>query len=177
MVAERCGGTLTNTGSITISNSGGPDGYGIYNVSLFTNSATGTFTINPSPASDDAGGFYNADSFTNFGTFTNNRGIFNQADPSASTWGSFNNAGTMINYGTTYAGTISAGTGTFYNNSIMINLGTITSHGIFFDESESLNGSTMINYGTFYNYGLIGGGVNKGVCIDGPGEPGGSGCG
>jgi hypothetical protein len=166
-------GTLTNAGSITILSSGDSNGYGIYNVSLFTNSTTGTFTIDPSPASDDAGGFYNAGSFTNYGTFTNNRGTL-EALIEGKQIGSYNNAGTMINYGTTYAGTISAGTGTFYNNSIMINLGKITSHGIFFDESESLNGSTMINYGTFYNYGAIGGGVNKGICID---EPGGGGCG
>jgi hypothetical protein len=42
-------GTITNAGSITISNSGASNGYGVYNVSLFTNSATGTFTIDPSP--------------------------------------------------------------------------------------------------------------------------------
>jgi hypothetical protein len=157
-------GTLTNAGSITILSSGDSNGYGIYNVSLFTNSTTGTFTIDPSPASDDAGGFYNAGSFTNYGTFTNNRGSYNNGDdPAVSNWGSFNvPVGTMINYGTTSA------TGTFYNQLIMLNYGTITSQGTFYDETY-----LMINYGTFYNYGIIFKGTNKGICID---EVGGSGC-
>jgi hypothetical protein len=149
-------GTLTNAGSITIANSGDYNGFGIYNQGLFTNSASGEFTINEPPevAHDAAVGFWNGGSFTNFGKFTNDRGVY---APPTVTWGSFNPAGTMIIHGTTSA------RGTFYNSLIMINLGTITSHGLFADEST---GATMINYGTFYNYGFIGGGVNKGICID-----------
>ncbi len=179
-------GTLTNDGNIAIQSSGDSNGglqygYGIYSVSFFTNSASGTLTINPSPVDDDAGGFYNKGSFTNFGTFINNRGNIDEVDITKSTWGSVNElSGTMINYGTTNAGTITPGTGTFYNDSLMVNLGRITSHGVFVDVSYGSNGSTMINYGTFFNYGLIGGGVNKGVCIDEPAtdtSPAGGGCG
>ena len=170
-------GAMTNAGRITISNSGDSSGNGIYSGGLFTNSATGTFTINPSAASDDAAiGFYNKGSFTNYGTFTNNRGSFNEVNPPTSTWGSFNElGGTMINYGTTYAGTTPDRTGTFYNDAIMINLGKITSYGVLVDltENESPLGSTMINFGTLYNYGAIYGGTNKGICIDEPGAPGG----
>lgn len=154
-------GTMTNTGSIAISSSGDSNngaqyGYGIYNISLFTNSATGTFTINPSPFSDDARGFYNAGSFTNYGTFTNDRGSYT-GDLITSTWGSYNWAGTMINYGTTSA------KGTFYNNLMMLNYGTTTSHGTLVDATPD---KLMINYGTFYNYATIIGGTNKAICID-----------
>ncbi len=162
-------GTMKNAGSIPISSSGesGIDsngklqyGYGIYNVGFFTNSTTGTFTVNPSPVSDDARGFYNAGSFTNYGTFINNRGsVEDRTDPNLGRWGSFNNSGTMINYGTTSA----SATGTFYNNLIMLNYGTITSYGVFDDETQGL---AMINYGTFYNYGTILGGTNRAICID-----------
>jgi len=135
-------------------------------VARFTNEPSGTFAINP--GASDAGGFYNAGSFTNYGTFINNRGTFETLGAQVQI-GSFNNNGTMINYGTTYAGTASApGTGTFLNyegSSIMINLGKITSYGILADMTAA---ATMINYGTFYNYGGIGGGINKGVCIDEP---------
>lgn len=159
-------GTLTNAGRITIANGGDANGYGIYNVALFTNEPSGTFAINP--GASDAGGFYNAGSFTNYGTFINNRGTFETLGAQVQI-GSFNNNGSMINYGATYAGTASAlGTGTFVNyegSSIMINLGKITSYGIFADMTAA---ATMINYGTFYNYGGIGGGINKGVCIDEP---------
>lgn len=157
-------GAMTNAGSMTIANSGDANGFGIYNVAVFTNGTTGSFTINP--GSSDAGGFYNAGSYTNYGTFTNNRGTEETLNAGTQI-GSFNNYGSMMNYGTTYAGTSSTpGTGTFLNyagSSIMINLGKITSYGIFADISD---GATMINYGTFYNYGGIGGGINKGICID-----------
>ncbi len=163
-------GTVTNAGSITISNSGSPADYGIYNVGLFTNSDTGKFTINePSQGVHDAAvGLYNAGSFTSFGMFTNDRGALTET---LQTWGSFNPAGTMINYGTTSA------TGTWYNNLVMINLGTVTNYGIMWDESAA---KTMINYGTIYNYGYIDRGTDKGICIDEPSTdpnvPPGSGC-
>ncbi len=166
---------MTNAGSITISSSGASQlphpgdpeserqyGYGIYNNALITNSATGTLAIEPSQESDDARGLYNSLSFTNYGTFTNDRGSYN-GDVTTSTWGSYNvQPGTMINYGTTSA------TGTFHNELIMLNYGTITSQGTFDD-----NTGLMINYGTFYNYGRINGGTNKGICIDEPGAYGG----
>ena len=164
-------GTMTNAGSIQISNSGknvnGQFGYGIYNGGLITIAATGTFAINASsgtPETDDAGGFYNSGSFTNYGTLINNRG--NLTDPQAQV-GSFNNEGTMINYGTTYAGSENAPcTGIFVNwegGSIMVNLGKIINWGGLGDISSS---TTMINHGTIYNYGGISGGKNRGVCID-----------
>ena len=164
-------GAMTNAGSITISNSGDSSGWGVYNVGLFTNSAKGTFTINPSPASDDAGsgGFYNKGSITSHGTFTNNRGTVESLYGPTPIWGSYNeDPGTMINYGTTFVDADGAldspdFKGTFYNNSVMINLGHITSHGVLFDESA---GATMINFGTIYNYGGIGNGTNKGICVD-----------
>ncbi len=157
-------GTMTNAGSIIISSSGdsnGPNGvqysYGIYNQGLFTISDTGTFTILPSPITDDSRGLYNGGSFTNYGTVTNDRGSFSEGDDSSkANWGSYNEAGTMINYGTTYA------KGTFYNNLVMLQYGTVTSSGTFDDET----GHSMINYGTFYNSGLILGGKNRGICID-----------
>jgi hypothetical protein len=64
------------------------------------------------------------------------------------------------------------GTGTFYNEFIMMTLGEITSYGVMYDSGYSI----MVNYGTIYNYGQIYGGGNVGICIDEPGNPGGSGC-
>lgn len=162
-------GTLTNAGKITVQNSGDSSGYGLYNVGLFTNLTSGSFIINPSQVvGDAAGGLYNSGNFTNFGQFTNDRGVFNPAAPATSTWGSVNPYGTMINHGNTDA------TGTFYNEAVMINLGTITSSGVFADLSTQL---TMINYGTLYNYGVIHGGTNKGMCIDETtANPGATGC-
>ena len=167
-------GTLTNTGSMSVSNSGegysgdgnycgplptDPCGYGVYNQGLFTNAATGEFAIHPSPvAGDPARGLFNGGSITSYGTFINDRGIFSDAQQ---TWGSFN-GGTMINYGTTTA------KGTWANGGVMINLGTVTngtetSYGVMYDVSP---GHTMLNYGTIYNYGWIKAGVNQGICID-----------
>ena len=154
-------GTLTNAGRITISNSGANGGYGIYNGGVIT--TTGSFTINASSADPDdlAGGFYNSGSFTNYGTLTNNRGT----SPSSSL-GSFNSGGTMINYGTTYVGTADAPGGVFVNwegSSMMINLGKIINWGGLIDVTQA---ATMVNYGTIFNYGGIGGGTNRGICID-----------
>lgn len=165
-------GTVTNAGSMTIANSGDASGNGLYNQGLFTNTATGSFTISPAQSVDDASvGMSNGGSFTSYGTFTNDRGVFNPTEPWLSTWGSFNWAGTMINYGQ------ASGTGTWYNHVVMVNLGTVTNRGVMGDDSD---GVTMINYGTIYNFGLIGGGVNKGICVDEPSTdpnvPGGSGC-
>ncbi|MGE5098231.1 MAG: hypothetical protein ACM3SO_24060 [Betaproteobacteria bacterium] len=154
-------GTLTNAGSMTISNSGDSNSYGLYNQGVFTISANGTFTIEPS--SSAATGVVNGGSITSFGTFTNNRGAADNPDGPLGTL----NFGTMVNYGSTFA------TGVFYTEGIMVNLGTITNHGAMLDGSYS---QTMLNYGTIYNYGGIGGGVNKGFCIDEPGDPPGSGC-
>ncbi len=161
-------GTLTNAGSITISSSGdsnGPSGvqfsYGIYNQGLFTISDSGTFTILPSPNDDDSRGLWNGGSFTNYGTVTNDRGSYFDGDGqglSTAIWGSYNEAGTMINYGTTYA------KGTFYNSLIMLQYGTVTSSGTFYDATDPV--LLMTNYGTFYNSGLIIGGKNRGICID-----------
>ncbi len=164
-------GTMTNAGSIQISNSGknvnGQFGYGVYNGGIIT--TTGTFAINASSsgdlATDDAGGFYNSGSFTNYGTLINNRGKL--ADGETAQLGSFNNQGTMINYGTTYVGSAQTpNTGMFVNysgSSIMINLGKIINYGGLGDATVE---STMMNYGTIYNYGGIGGGTNRGICID-----------
>ena len=117
---------------------------------------------------DAASGLYNAGSFTSFGTFTNDRGF---ATTDQQSWGSFNPAGTMVNYGTTNS------TGTWYNNRVMINLGTITNHGAMIDASAA---KTMSNYGTIYNYGYIDRGTEYGICIDEPSPdgviPAGSGC-
>lgn len=156
--------TITNAGSIAIVNSGDAGGRGISNAGSFTNSATGTFTINPSGVQDDAAlGFRNNGSFTNYGTFTNNRGTLNESDPINSTWGSYNlEPGSMMNYGKTYVGTPAGARGTFYNEFIMLNLGEITSYGVLADTT----GLMMINFGTLYNYGQIFGGNNKGICID-----------
>ena len=162
---------MTNAGSITISSSGESQvnekgelqyGYGIYNQGLFTSS--GHLHYPSLPISDDSRGLYNGGSFTNIGTFTNNRGSYD-GDPISWTWGSYNESGTMINYGTTNA------TGTFFNSLIMLNYGIITSSGTFADET----GDSMINYGKFYNYGTIYGGTNKGICIDEPLSGGGCG--
>ena len=151
-------GTVTNAGSMTLSNSGGYSGYGVYNQGTFMNTASGSFTINASTEPGDfSAGLWNGGSFTSYGTFTNNRGAINFENEQLSTWGSFNEAGSMINYGITNA------TGTFYNGSVMINLGTLTNYGILVDLSD---GQTMINYGTIYNYGGIGNGVNRGMCVD-----------
>jgi hypothetical protein len=162
-------GTITNAGSMTLANSGDGGGRGLSNAGSFTNSATGTFTINPSAVTDVLTfGMRNNGTFTNFGTFINNRGSYN-GDPLTATWGSYNiSPGAMMNYGRTYVGTPTEGTGTFYNEFMMINLGEITSYGVMYDA-----GFIMVNYGTIYNYGLIVGGGNVGICIDEPGGAGG----
>ncbi|HET9651120.1 MAG TPA: hypothetical protein VFP36_02965 [Usitatibacter sp.] len=154
-------GTVTNAGSMTISNSGDSDSRGLYNQGVFTISANGILTIEPS--SDAAMGVVNGGSITSFGTYTNNRGALDNPEASLGTY----NFGTMVNYGSIFA------SGIFYNESIMVNIGTITSHGGMADVSY---GQTMLNYGTIYNYGGIGGGVNKGFCIDEPGDLPGFGC-
>ena len=170
--------TITNAGVMTIANSGdaGVDGVGggrgLSNAGSFTNAATGTLTINPSPsgvAGDAAWGLRNNGSFTNLGTFINNRGVYS-GNPDTSTWGSYNlEPGAMMNYGRTYVGTPSDGSGTFFSVSLMMNLGEITSYG-------ALIGGAYLNYGTIYNYGFIQSGADVGICIDEPGNPGGSGC-
>jgi hypothetical protein len=163
-------GTMTNAGRMTTANSGDAEGRGISNSGSFTNTATGTYTINPSAVSGDvAWGLRNNGSFTNFGTFTNNRGRLNDIDLPSMPWGSYNlSPGAMLNYGKTYVGTPSDAAGTFYNEFIMINFGEITSYGGLADVY-----GLMINYGTLYNYAQIGGGGNVGICINEPGSPGG----
>jgi hypothetical protein len=162
-------GTITNAGSMTLANSGDGYGRGLSNAGSFTNSATGIFTINSSTVTDvNAYGMRNNGTFTNFGTFINNRGTYS-GDPLLATWGSYNiSPGAMMNYGKTYVGTSTDGSGAFYNEVMMINLGEITSYGVMYDA-----GAFMANYGTIYNYGLIVGGGNVGICIDEPGAPGG----
>lgn len=161
-------GTMTNAGRITVANTGDGDSRGISNSGSFTNSPTGTFTINASTVSDVlAFGFRNNGSFTNFGTFVNNRGSYNKDTPADGTWGSYN-IGMMVNYGRTFGGTSAQRTGTFFAEGFMINLGEITSYGLFYDMS-----GMMANFATFYNYGLIVGGGNLGICLDEPGSFGG----
>lgn len=166
-------GTITNAGSMTLANTGDGDGRGLSNAGSFTNSSTGTFTINPSEVTDvSTFGMRNNGTFTNFGTFINNRGSYDESNPLNTTWGSYNiSPGAMMNYGRTYVGTSTGRTGTFYNELMMLNLGEITSYGVMYDA-----GGIMVNYGTIYNYGLINGGANVGICFDEPGDPGGSGC-
>lgn len=168
----RWNAVVTNSGSVTVKNTGdfvgmdfesdpaSPNGYGVYNVGFFMNTATGKFTIDPNEGLDTAIGLFVSGVFTNYGTFRNNRGVMDQ------TWGSVNPSGTMINYGTTLVGLVDStpiATGTFYNHLVMMNLGTITSYGLMADDSAD---KTMINYGTIYNHGRIDAGVNHGLCID-----------
>lgn len=161
-------GALTNAGGITTANTGDGGSRGISNSGAFVNAATGTFTIGASSVSDVlAYGFRNNGSFTNFGTFINNRGVFNLDLAADSTWGSYN-LGVMINYGKTLVGTSASHAGTFQNEGLMLNLGEITSYGTFNDMTGS-----MVNLGTFYNYWLINGGGNLGICVDQPGSLGG----
>jgi hypothetical protein len=141
----------------------------VSNSGSFINAVTGTFTIGASTVTDVlAYGFRNNGTFTNFGTFINNRGSYDNSVPENSTWGSYN-LGTMVNYGKNYTGTAAQRTGSFYNEALLLNLGEITSYGDIIDV-----GAFMVNYATLYNYGRILGGVNLGICIDQPGSFGGS---
>jgi hypothetical protein len=161
-------GTLTNAGRLTTGEGGDGASRGVSNSGSFINAVTGTFTIGASTVTDVlAYGFRNNGTFTNFGTFINNRGSYDNSVPENSTWGSYN-LGTMVNYGKNYTGTAAQRTGSFYNEALLLNLGEITSYGDIIDV-----GAFMVNYATLYNYGRILGGVNLGICIDQPGSFGG----
>jgi hypothetical protein len=156
-------GDLTNAGILTTGNGGDGSSRGLSNSGAFTNTATGTFTIGASSVTDPlAYGFRNNGTFTNVGTFINNRGQLDDIDYLLSTWGCYN-IGTMINYGVTFVGSEAVPVGSFYNEAILLNIGDITTYGTLFDA-----GGYMVNYATIYNFGLIVGGANLGICLDEP---------
>jgi hypothetical protein len=138
------GGTVTNHGTITISNRNSASGslsVGFYNEAGGTVTNYGTITISNGGRLGYASyGFLNHGTVTNYGTITISNGLLTLSI-------GFDNLGTVTNKGTI---TISGrGTYGFFNgvDYTVTNYGTIT--------ISSLSGTGFYNYGAVTNYGTI----------------------